>query len=80
LLDEEKELGDILGEERDLSLLGSRLSEPVPAGMEEARDLLVEEVAKRRKALRKQAFERAADMFSEPPKAFAKKLCVCWQR
>ena len=79
-LDRQKKLAEILGEERDLVLLAARLSDSVPAGTEETRDLLLEAVAARRNVLRRRAFDVGEELSSQKPKAFARKACANWRK
>jgi CHAD domain-containing protein len=79
--DSEKRLAEKLGLEHDLCVLVERLgSMDLPANGEAAREKLVKAIERRRKALRRDAFQIAKTVCSEGAADFAANLSTAWRR
>jgi CHAD domain-containing protein len=69
------ELGELLGEEHDLALLADRVrASEAFAGRPKARRALQKLIARRRKALRKQALELGERLYRRKPKCFTRRI------
>jgi CHAD domain-containing protein len=75
---DQKQLAEVLGEERDLLLLCEGLDGPVPRGTQRMRDLLLEEIAVRRQELRAEALRSGGELSSQNAKRFAEELARRW--
>jgi CHAD domain-containing protein len=78
LREDAKKTAEYLGEEHDLWMLSSRLSE-ITAPPRKARDLLLKAVEERRAVLRRKAFELGERFSSNNPKAFAREVGEAWE-
>lgn len=78
---DEKETAELLGNEHDLWLLSERLrADPMPSDLAGIRDLLLDEIEKRRAALRQEAFKKGDDFSSQKAKAFADAIGAAWDK
>ncbi len=78
---EARQIGDLVGDEHNLSLLSELiLHEPEAVGSEADRDLLMRLVGDRRAALRAEATRRAGALFRDTPRREAKRLQVLWRK
>ena len=74
-------IGDLIGDERNLSLLAALVEgEPEAIGSGADRDLLLRLVTDRRAALRDEAMGRAGRLFRDAPKQEAKRLARLWRQ
>jgi CHAD domain-containing protein len=77
----EKEAAELLGDEHDLWLLSERLrADPMPTDLAGVRDTLLDEIEKRRSALRRQAFTKGEEFSSQKPKAFVDAIGSAWRK
>jgi len=77
----EKETAELLGDEHDLWLLAEHLrAETLPSDAAAARDLLLDEIERRRTALRKQAFERGREFSSQKEDEFSRLIGKAWDK
>ena len=78
---DEKETAELLGNEHDLWLLSERLrADPMPSDLAGVRDSLLDEIERRRIALRDQAFKKGVDFSSQKAKSFANALGSAWEK
>lgn len=78
---DEKEMGELLGEEHDLWLLAQRLQDrPVPRDLAAIRGLLLREIEKRRTSLRRRAFKKGDALSAEKGTAFASAIGTAWDK
>jgi len=78
---DEKAAGELLGDEHDLWLLSEHLrAETTPSELAAAREVLVAEIEKDRKALRERAFKKGRAFSSESAKSFAGAVCSAWEK
>lgn len=78
---DEKAAGELLGDEHDLWLLSVHLcAEAAPSELAAAREVLVAEIEKSRKALRERAFRKGKAFSSESAKSFAGTICSAWEK
>jgi CHAD domain-containing protein len=78
---DEKKTAELLGEEHDFWMLEERLSdEGWPAEVAATRDVLLDEIAKRRAALRCDAFKLGKGFSSQGAGAFAKEIASAWEK
>lgn len=80
-LDAADSLAEILGEDRDLHLLGEWLSDrEIPTGMEKTLALLLRKVDRRRAKLRQRAFAQDDSLSKEKAKRLAAELATAWEQ
>lgn len=78
---EARQIGDLVGDEHDLSLLAELISkEPETIGSETDRDLLVRLLTDRRAALRDEAVRRARRLLRDKPDREAGRLARLWRQ
>jgi hypothetical protein len=67
-------LGEVLGEEHDLVLLGARVRAEIDRGEGGGRRSLLRLIARRRKRLRRKALRRGARLYARKPKRLRRAL------
>ena len=78
---EAKQIGDIVGNEHNLSVLAAVVGEaPGSIGTDADRELLMRLLADRQAALRAEALERAGALFRDKPKRDARRLECLWRQ
>jgi CHAD domain-containing protein len=78
---DEKETAELLGDEHDLWLLSERLrADPMPSDLAGIRDILLDEIERRRSALRGRAFKQGESFSSQKAKAFADVIGSAWDK
>jgi CHAD domain-containing protein len=79
LVEQTDHLGELLGEDHDLAVLGQRVTaDPERFGGEEVRELLFTLIARRRRELQAEAMLLGQRLFQDPPPAFARRLKGYW--
>lgn len=71
------ELGDLLGDDHDLAVLGDRVA-AVAAAPEEVRAAWLVRIAAKREKLRRKALPLATKLYFESPKRFVHRLATWW--
>lgn len=78
---EAKQVGDLVGDEHNLSLLAAVIAEePETAGTEADVALLMRLVSDRRSQLRAESIRRAGGLFRDPPKREEKRIALLWRQ
>lgn len=78
---EARQIGDLVGDEHNLSLLAALIrEEPEAIGTEADRDLLMRLLADRQAELRAEALGRAGALFRDRPRREAARLAVLWRQ
>src|SRR5690606_26565528 len=72
-------LGDWLGEDHDLAVLGQQACQQASGDQGDAADRLEHLITKRRKKLRQKAWQLGKRLFAEKPGRFARRQSAYWQ-
>ena len=78
---EARQIGDLVGDEHNLSLLAALIREEPGCGRQRSRrELLMRLLADRQAALRAEALRRAGALFRDEPKRDAGRLALLWRQ